>query len=511
MECKYHEKREATSTCVECKTPICNDCSFVIGGKSYCKKCAKIYLEEIDKEMLVDIPDRVVCKVCGEVKGIGEEYSVCSPCGKVVCPSHYTQLDVDLCFDCYEKYIEEQIQEARKEHKIWICGNCSAENLLTFDKCRKCGKPSPEYQKVLDKREQQRKQQNRKIFIGGGIFAGIFLEVCLIAFIVGQCAENNAKSLKYQSAENDIQAGKYDDALQKLQDLGTFKDSSNKVEEVKKLAYENEMRLAKDAFDNEIKLAQDNENDGNLETALSHFEKANEYGDAENDISRISLIIANQLYTKKDYENAVTYFVKSKKINPLSESDLENYNYSLAYFDYKAGLDLLKNAEKESSGFIYSKAISDDNEYVKLKSIVDDINSSIACFEEAKVTYPDLPDLSNSLALAKDRLASLKTKLANLEKDRAAEKERLALKKAAEERYYYGKLLREWYLDNGMDVDVYVYGPENKYIKLSYVLFGDVSVHMFQKGDQIIEMKDAGFEKVVMTDGYYESWTIPLK
>ena len=66
----------------------------------------------------------------------------------------------------------------------------------------------------------------------------------------------------------------------------------------------------------------------------------------------------------------------------------------------------------------------------------------------------------------------------------------------------YGKLLRNHFLDQGLDIEVRVHGPNNKYITLEYVLIGDVFVHNFKKGDLCDEIHEMGFTRVYLTDGY---------
>jgi len=73
----------------------------------------------------------------------------------------------------------------------------------------------------------------------------------------------------------------------------------------------------------------------------------------------------------------------------------------------------------------------------------------------------------------------------------------------------YGAKLRENYLDKNMDIKVYVYGKNNTMLKLSFVLFNDVWTHKMQKGSLINEIRDMGFKRFALTNGYDYSvyWT----
>jgi len=94
-------------------------------------------------------------------------------------------------------------------------------------------------------------------------------------------------------------------------------------------------------------------------------------------------------------------------------------------------------------------------------------------------------------------------KIAAIEK---AEKE----KASASARKNYASSLREHFLDDGLDISVWVSGTNNKNLHLRYALFNAVWTHNFQKGDLIDEIKSQGFKRVYLTDGYdysvYFNW-----
>lgn len=76
------------------------------------------------------------------------------------------------------------------------------------------------------------------------------------------------------------------------------------------------------------------------------------------------------------------------------------------------------------------------------------------------------------------------------------EKQKIAARKT------YSTILREHFLDQSRDVKVRVHGPKYKYITLTYVLIGDVFVHQFKKSSLCDEMREMGFQRIYLTDGY---------
>jgi len=69
-------------------------------------------------------------------------------------------------------------------------------------------------------------------------------------------------------------------------------------------------------------------------------------------------------------------------------------------------------------------------------------------------------------------------------------------------RLAYAKLLRNRYLDQGLDINVSITGIDNTRIKLSFALFNAVWAHKMGNGDLITEIQNMGFKKLTMTDGY---------
>lgn len=66
-------------------------------------------------------------------------------------------------------------------------------------------------------------------------------------------------------------------------------------------------------------------------------------------------------------------------------------------------------------------------------------------------------------------------------------------------------------LSEGMDATVTVAGPEKTTITFKYVLFSRPLVYKLTNETEFLQnMRDAGFRKVIFTDGYYNTWTYDL-
>jgi hypothetical protein len=71
----------------------------------------------------------------------------------------------------------------------------------------------------------------------------------------------------------------------------------------------------------------------------------------------------------------------------------------------------------------------------------------------------------------------------------------------------YARKLRTRFLDNGMNIKVSTSGAQHETIRMEYVLFDDVSVHMIRRDNMLGPVGSLGFKKVILTDGYGKTWT----
>jgi Bacterial SH3 domain len=85
-----------------------------------------------------------------------------------------------------------------------------------------------------------------------------------------------------------------------------------------------------------------------------------------------------------------------------------------------------------------------------------------------------------------------------------AKRSRLAAerKEEAANRKRYAELLRERFLDTGLDIKVRTSGTAAERLTFEYVLFTDVWSHRFQKEGILDQARVMGFKRVDMKDGY---------
>jgi len=105
----------------------------------------------------------------------------------------------------------------------------------------------------------------------------------------------------------------------------------------------------------------------------------------------------------------------------------------------------------------------------------------------------------SNLLSAEKRLAEQKIK-EKKKKDIEDKNNKLELEKIA--RMAYGKVIREYYLDSGINIKVRVSGKNNDKLTLTYPLFTEVWSHQFQKSGNLQSIRELGFKRVDMTDDY---------
>jgi hypothetical protein len=129
----------------------------------------------------------------------------------------------------------------------------------------------------------------------------------------------------------------------------------------------------------------------------------------------------------------------------------------------------------------------------------------VAIGENQWVGLPDLRDRPETKEERRARVA---------EAAAAAKGEREAAKAAAaaaiEARRSYGETLRNHFLDQGMDVKVRVSGSRADRLTLEFVLFNAVWTRKMETGSLLGEIRDQGFQRLDMKDGYdyhvYWNW-----
>lgn len=84
--------------------------------------------------------------------------------------------------------------------------------------------------------------------------------------------------------------------------------------------------------------------------------------------------------------------------------------------------------------------------------------------------------------------------IADFDKKQSAEESQMRLK--------YGEDLRNLLLDKSFDIEVKVFGKDNKKIKLTYVLFNDVWFRKFETKGYFDMIHEKGFNHIELSDGY---------
>lgn len=134
---------------------------------------------------------------------------------------------------------------------------------------------------------------------------------------------------------------------------------------------------------------------------------------------------------------------------------------------------------------------------------------------EAAVSAAGTPDSAKHLAAAPDgpakskALVDMKKKqeeVARQAKAKAeADKKRDAMASAIARKLMAERLETD-YLDKGMDIRVRVSGKNNEILTMKYVLFNRVWAHKFAQGDSLEVLRNAGFKRVSLEDGYNFGW-----
>lgn len=85
-------------------------------------------------------------------------------------------------------------------------------------------------------------------------------------------------------------------------------------------------------------------------------------------------------------------------------------------------------------------------------------------------------------------------------------------KKQERERIQYAKTMEEVLLLSGFSADVYASGPKHNHLTMKYIgVTKSLAFRFGQDQEKLMEMRNAGFTKFTMTDGYSDSWTWKLE
>jgi hypothetical protein len=89
---------------------------------------------------------------------------------------------------------------------------------------------------------------------------------------------------------------------------------------------------------------------------------------------------------------------------------------------------------------------------------------------------------------------------------------KLAKQLIINQRKQFAKNYERQLLDKGMDVYATTHGRENTTLKIKWILVSRPVVHkLINDGDMVENLRNRGFTKLVMTDGYNGDWNIDLR
>lgn len=111
-----------------------------------------------------------------------------------------------------------------------------------------------------------------------------------------------------------------------------------------------------------------------------------------------------------------------------------------------------------------------------------------------------------------DRKATLTARADRQFKLIEASAAKAAAKLMVDQRKEMARRMETSMLDGGVDASFTTRGKDATTLHVKYILIGRVFVHQFTKeGEMLSNLRKAGFKKVILTDGYDETWTINLE
>ena len=142
------------------------------------------------------------------------------------------------------------------------------------------------------------------------------------------------------------------------------------------------------------------------------------------------------------------------------------------------------------------------SEYAEAARALGDINGDWPRADEAAALLKRM----RAADAAVYKLAEDERKRRSAEVERILEKGRLAVRKK------YPAQAERAFLDNGMDVYVTTVGKDARTLRIRYILMSRPLVHQMQNNGSLISTwREAGFHRVIMTDGYNSRWTLDLR
>ena len=158
--------------------------------------------------------------------------------------------------------------------------------------------------KITEIKEEQEKKEKKIRIIGIAIISSIIIVVAIISIIKGFIIPNN----KYNKAMNLIEEENYQSAINELEEIKFYKDSSNLIYEIEeKIELKEKYEKAQNAFDKK-----------DFSTAKLLFEKLGEYQDSKSKL-KLAIILYNiEMFASNESQ---IYFANNKEEFKLISDD----------------------------------------------------------------------------------------------------------------------------------------------------------------------------------------------
>jgi|GEM_PF-4961282 len=322
--------------------------------------------------------------------------------------------------------------------------------------------------------------------------AGVIVMIISSVILGAQEKRAEQKRIKAEMVADSIFAWKVADNFDDV----NFKDLSRTVEIFKKRNWELPQGLvpktielnliATDSILKEAKTLQE------IDTVFAALEKFNLYGELGSKQQETFKRIKQQL-AKKGND---LHLIKAKKMleEVTSSDDIDKALTTLDKIKFYGELNskqqeifkrLKQQFEKKGNDFYLVEA----NKTLEEVASSDDIDKALTTLDEIKF-YGELSPKQQKT------FNNLKRQL-----EKKRETIKIQARKDFAEQYEYD------FLDEGMDVTVTTSGSKATTLKLEWILISKVDAHEYSKNKNFLQkLRNLGFKKFIITDGYGESW-----
>jgi hypothetical protein len=141
-----------------------------------------------------------------------------------------------------------------------------------------------------------------------------------------------------------------------------------------------------------------------------------------------------------------------------------------------------------------------------LKPGPDGVGATTPAKQHLDAVRPPLSDAQQA------RLTKLRSEWISQDRRTTALSKKLAAKYMVQQRKQFAAKLENDYLDQGLDITVSATGSQSTVLRLKWILVSRVMAHQFSKNAELFaNLRDAGFSRLVITDGYDETWYWDIK